>query len=133
MTDDELKAKWREYNKKYYQKHKEEVKRKQKCRDKQKKKNEYDKQYYQEHKKEFSEYYKKYYQEHKEMSCKHKYTFWLKKIVELSEQIKQLEDQRDNALVQFENSVPVDVWNYIVDDIGSTLKNYKKQEKNNDI
>lgn len=60
------------------------------------------------------------------MSCNHQYTFWLKKIVELTNLIKQIEEERDNALVQFENSVPVDVWNYIVDDIGSTLKNYKK-------
>ena len=67
------------------------------------------------------------------MSCHHQYTFWLKKIVELTNLIKQIEEERDNALVQFENSVPVEVWNYIVDDIGSTLKDYKKQENKNDI
>lgn len=128
MTNEVQKAKWRENNKKYYQKHKEEVKKKTKeYEDKHKEeKKEYDKQYYQAHKKEYSEYYKQYYQEHKEMNCKHKYTFWFKKIIELSEQIKVLEAERDNALVQFENSVPVDVWNYIVGDIASTLKEYKK-------
>ena len=63
------------------------------------------------------------------MSCHHQYTFWLKKIVELTNLIKQIEEERDNALVQFENSVPIDVWNYIVDDIGSTLKNWKKDNK----
>lgn len=108
MSVDELRAKWRESNKKYYQKHKDEVKKKTKDR-----------------------YNKQYYQENKEMSCKHTHTFWLKKIVELSEQIKVLEAERDNALVQFENNVPVDVWNYIVADIASTLKDYKKQENKN--
>lgn len=104
MSVDELRAKWRESNKKYYQKHKEEVKKK-------------TKKYRQN---------KQYYQEIKEMSCKHKYTFWLKKIIEISDQIKVLETERDNALAQFENNVPVDVWNYIVGDIASTLKDYKK-------
>ena len=63
------------------------------------------------------------------MSCNHQYTFWLKKIVELTNLIKQIEEERDNALVQLENSVPVEVWNYIVDDIGSTLKDWKKDSK----
>lgn len=112
MSVDEIRAMWREKNKKYYQEHKEEVRRKQKNRNEQKRKK--------------NEYYKQYYQENKEMSCKHKYTFWLKKIIEISDQIKVLEAERDNALVQFENNVPVDVWNYIVGDIASTLKNYKK-------
>ena len=33
------------------------------------------------------------------MSCHHQYTFWLKKIVELTNLIKQIEEERDNALV----------------------------------